>query len=665
MSDFIMAILWLIATGLIARSASVIAAHCPEPSEPSERLLHAGVIGIGMIVVGLTFVGACGTLNPVTGLLVPTGCALALQKIVSRQQPAVRPSVQLDVHPLGFRFLWAGVAAVIVGHSLVNGVRQFPTDWDTLMYHLPLIDSWIQSGSFASTQSARWSNSANSEVLGLWFAFPFSGDFLTPLNNVPVVLIWIVATYSLARRLGTSVAWSHIAALTCIAVHTTVHETDDASNDLMVPAFFLASLVYALRFRDAGRTGDLLLFGVSLGLLAGTKFFAAGYAFIAGVTFFFVSFSGSRFGPAIVASLKAIAVSLVFGGYWYVRNGVMTGYPLYPSGSPDLQRRIPHPDLSQTTLMGNDSPEVVEMYLDAVSRLCGPIHFWLLLLLPSILVGLLWNSFRSLPPLKGSSRILGVLLLATAGLTVITPMLVEDQPGTLNHLRWGYTPMRYSLCFLSVLSISGVVLLSTLIRSLPAWLALALSTMVLSMAGWQFVYRFWDRAEPHVCVAFVAGLLVVAMSGLSCICAKLNRTGAVAVCVVGLVAVASLIQSQSNFWHDGFDDHYNSFYVTDWFADGGDELSKEGSRTLVLDERPYAFFGSARQNVCIQPMVYDNIQETQRLVRDHDIQRIITRVESHKILARYRPSWSELDADARFHQIGSGIQLHIFEPERR
>ena len=46
----------------------------------------------------------------------------------------------------------------------------------------------------------------------------------------------------------------------------------------------------------------------------------------------------------------------------------------------------------------------------------------------------------------------------------MTPFAVEDDPGTLNQLRWKYCPARYALCFLSLTIIGLAVVLNDLAR---------------------------------------------------------------------------------------------------------------------------------------------------------------------------------------------------------
>lgn len=435
MEDFLSSVVWLSCCCLIIRCSIDVSRRCFPDDCPSQQVLHASAIAIAAIVFGLTVSGACGVLSPGAALILPVLSLLVVRHFVVGRYPWPQPLEMRSVSLAAY--IWSGIAAVLVGHTLVNGVMKFPTDWDTLMYHLPYVNHWLQTGSFAATETPRWSNPANSEVLGLWFAAPFSGDFLVPLNNLPVMVVWIAATIELGRRLGMSGWWPHLAAIACIAVHTTVHETDDASNDLMVPAFFLASLAYAIRFRRSENAADIVLFGASLGLLVGTKFFAAGYGLLSGLAFAAMCFDRMRGLRTLRYSIVAIGISLLFGGYWYARNFLMTGHVFYPQGSEDLHRRIPHPDLSRTTLAWNGDPRVPELFLKAVRELCGPVHFVFMMLLPSVVAWMLWTIWSRESEVRKQNGLLLLLLIGTAVLSVVTPMLVEDQPGTLNHLRWG------------------------------------------------------------------------------------------------------------------------------------------------------------------------------------------------------------------------------------
>lgn len=90
---------------------------------------------------------------------------------------------------------------LLLVHSVINGVLKFPTDFDSLWYHMPLIDSWLQTGSLYVPDCARWYFPGNSELLGVWATAGCSGDFLVPLSNVPVVILWGFATLAIFQSL--------------------------------------------------------------------------------------------------------------------------------------------------------------------------------------------------------------------------------------------------------------------------------------------------------------------------------------------------------------------------------------------------------------------------------------------------------------------------------
>ena len=48
--------------------------------------------------------------------------------------------------------------------AIERGVLRFPTDWDSLMYHIPLIDHWLQDGSLYAPGCAVWYFPGNTKV---------------------------------------------------------------------------------------------------------------------------------------------------------------------------------------------------------------------------------------------------------------------------------------------------------------------------------------------------------------------------------------------------------------------------------------------------------------------------------------------------------------------
>ncbi|MEP3480170.1 MAG: hypothetical protein ABJZ55_13040 [Fuerstiella sp.] len=659
MEDLLPAMAWLTCTWLVIRWSFDIAHRAFPADRQSELVLHVGVISVSMVVLGLTVLGAVGAISPWLGLLAPLAFILVLKKLAEKHFTE-GDSISWNRFSLSPRAcFWFVVIAGLTGHSIVNGVMQFPRDWDNLMYHMPFVDHWIQTGSLAATETPRWSDPANSEVLGLWFAVAFSGDFLVALNNIPTVIVWIVAMLCVARGLGLNGWWPHLVALGSISVSVTLRQTVDASNDLMVPAFFFASVAYAVRYYRSSRSGDLILFGVTLGLLAGLKFFATGYGLVTGLAFALMCWNRLGVKSAALRSIQAVGISLLFGGYWFGRNFWMTGHIFYPQGSEDLHRRIPHPNLPQTTLAWNGDERVAGLAMDAVWEHCGVFHWLLLTILPSLLLWQLWTIWRNHAGLRVINGLLLFLLGSTFLLAVNTPMLVEDQPDTLNHLRWGYTPVRYTLTFLSVGVLTVITVAAQLVANASNRAVGGLQMVLLMILGIQLWTQFSGlrrSVAPDWIGVGIAGEFL-AIAGIATFYSYRCRRifGHILLfCLIGLGS--HMICSQSQHWHAGFARFYDKFYVTQYFSQSG----TEGARMLVLDYRSYPFFGSRRQNFIIQPMDFQSSEEVLDIMKQQKLSTAVTLVESRKEVSRYRPVWEKLEEHPSFELLEQGRALRVF-----
>ena len=654
--DALWSLIWGGATYAVV-AAGLRAARRAFPGDSAAQVaLHASVATVALIVFELTWLGAIGGLA--------RGAILAGAGVLSLglRRAAFRPSAANAAAPdRSWAVLaWAPVLAILLGHVALNGLMELPTDFDCLMYHLPLIDQWLQTGSLAATLIARWSDPANSELLGLWFATPFSGDFLVALNNVPVMIVWATGLLELLRLLDVTGWLRHGAAIACLAVHTTVHETDNASNDLMVAAFFIAAVVYALRYVRSSAASDLALFGASLGLLAGTKYFAIGYALLAAVVFAWGCGRAQGWWRAVRGAIVAGGIALALGGYWYARNVIVTGYPFYPQGSPALHERIVHPDMRKTTLAFNGDPAVPGLALAAVWKFCGPIQLAAVLLFPAIAVaavvigvqGMIQNRRENL-----ARAALPILLLGALAITLVTPMLVEHRPGTLNHLRWGYTPVRYSLCFLCLLVAATAVVLQTALDRVGTRLTAAAGVILCVAAVGQFVYRFSSRTEIDFLVTLSGGAnLLCAAFGAGWV-ARNGRRGRAVVLVLAVVMGSTTAGLLSRRWHAAYAWHFDRYFHTHMFTD----LAAGGpQRLLVLDERPYPYLGSRRQNLVEQPLSYRGMTAVKEAMTAATLSFVATHAMARNETTRFGGAAEDLKADAAFELVGPDEPLVLF-----
>ena len=312
-------------------------------------IIHTVVLCWACVVGVAILLGSIGALSP--GLLVAGVCVLCIaarmvlggmaKRWPRREVPELFAA--FDRKSRWWAGAWGVLGAVLVARIIIDGLLVFPMDWDTLAYHLPLIDHWIRTGTLYVRDCAFWYCPGNNEVLGLWCVGLFSGDFLISLNNLPAVVLLAAATVELAGLLNVSRPLCHLAAMAVVATEVTWRQAISAENDIAVAALFFATLVYGLRFARHRRRADMWLAGIAVGLLTGIKYFAVGYAAAAGVSLLVLLAIRRRPRDVFAAAGVGIAGVVVFGAYWYLRNTYLTGAPLYPKGltaSTDLWAKI-------------------------------------------------------------------------------------------------------------------------------------------------------------------------------------------------------------------------------------------------------------------------------------------------------------------------------------
>src|SRR5947209_8008238 len=104
---------------------------------------------------------------------------------------------------------------------------------------------------------------------------------LTPAASL--VGVAVVAVVALRCAAGGGHLCSAAAGLAVVATYVVARQTTNAENDVAAAGLLMAGVCYALRHTRSGGRGDLLLGAAAVGLLAGVKYYALGYGFVAGV----------------------------------------------------------------------------------------------------------------------------------------------------------------------------------------------------------------------------------------------------------------------------------------------------------------------------------------------------------------------------------------------
>jgi len=261
--------------------------------------------------------------------------------------------------PVWLRWL-TGVGLVISGMRFAFLVWALPPFvWDALTYHMTNVAQWTQTGRIAvfDTPMLRIYSPANFEVLATWLTVFIHHDAFVDAAGIPSYILGVIAVYAIGRGLHISKASSWIAAVAYGSTPALLLATTGTKNDPQVAALYLSLMAIVVNLgcrrdqtHERNPLGQVVL-AFLIGLFAvGTKAYIvhllAGGALVLAFNTRRTEGRKSwsevlqssrdqvrRARPGLRLGLVALLLAGMFlGGYWNVRNWVLTGNPFFPYG---------------------------------------------------------------------------------------------------------------------------------------------------------------------------------------------------------------------------------------------------------------------------------------------------------------------------------------------
>ncbi|HDH97145.1 MAG TPA: hypothetical protein ENF73_05415, partial [Proteobacteria bacterium] len=225
------------------------------------------------------------------------------------------------------------VAATVVLWMLVlivsAGWRYPPTPYDAYVYHLVFPARWLQAKSifvvptpFGDPASAY--APANGSAFYAYLMLLAGDDRLCRAGELIFWLISLAAIYRLCAVSGIGAIWRYAAVFAFGFSKEVLFQAGSSEVDLIVAACGIWAFLSLVRAIE-GDTRWLWMFGLALGLGAGTKYVAAPlYLPLAVIAIFIWAKRNSRL------LLCSLCLAAAIGGVWYLRNLMETGNPIFP-----------------------------------------------------------------------------------------------------------------------------------------------------------------------------------------------------------------------------------------------------------------------------------------------------------------------------------------------
>jgi hypothetical protein len=230
----------------------------------------------------------------------------------------------------------AAAAVAVVAYTAAVALLPF-TQVDLVGFHLPGVARWIQSGSlwqidqFLAYQ-AQGNYPNTGDVVHLAVMLPWHYEFAVHYVALPFVAATGVAVYAVGRELGAPApAAATFAAAAVTVPSVAVSNLEFQLTDAVMYATFVTGVLFLLRHVRAGATLDLVLAGVGLGLAFGVKWYAvSSVAVVLAVWLGGLLLARRPWRRVLADAARLVALVLLLGGVWMLRNWVESGNPVFP-----------------------------------------------------------------------------------------------------------------------------------------------------------------------------------------------------------------------------------------------------------------------------------------------------------------------------------------------
>ncbi len=279
--------------------------------------------GIGIIILILFILGLLGFLKFAYILSVlGVGLGMALAKGIFNWESIIQQLHKItSCHSKLYILIGCAIFFVIILPLLLDPFKP-PLNWDELSYHLPYARLWAQNGNLIVNEWLRYPLHAHNQHLLFTLALVIGNESLAHLIHafsgaLTVLLVVAFACVFMDWRVGL------IAAL--LLINSTKWGWSLAYVDLTFMLFFTCSIAsLAVSYRTEDHRFSYLaafFFGITLGI----KYLGLFYLPIFMALFFLVERR-----PSVI--FKAFLILFITGGYWYIRNYIISGDPVHPGG---------------------------------------------------------------------------------------------------------------------------------------------------------------------------------------------------------------------------------------------------------------------------------------------------------------------------------------------
>ena len=302
------------------------------------RVLAVGVLATAVLSAAHLLPGLVGLLSRWSAALVALAFAVVALRVAQRPgaalpSPPVGEGPRAGESPVswGIAVAAAGAVGLWLVASAFNRTVLPPEGIDSLTFHLPNVAGWIRSGTFWRVDQfnpllTNGNYPQTGDLTFLAVVQPWRNDWLIGVVNPVFIVLAGLAVYAAAVELGAPRPASILAgSLFAVVPVVGLAANGEAMTDSAMFATLGAGALFLLRHARGAPRSELLLGALALGLCFGTKWYSV-WAVAAVVLVWLVA----RRPGLVRDALPVAGVIAAVGGFWLLRNLVMSGNPVPP-----------------------------------------------------------------------------------------------------------------------------------------------------------------------------------------------------------------------------------------------------------------------------------------------------------------------------------------------
>lgn len=306
------------------------------------RVLAYAVVATSLLLAVHIVPGALGILSRWTVL------ALSVLALVCVYVwlPSLRPAAAIDPpaptegeRRSSWVLAWVG-AGLVTGYAVAylhGHLTTPPVAVDALNFHLPDVARWITTGTFWEINQfvpalAHGNYPNNGDVIFLALILPFKSALLVREAMAPYLALTGLATYAIARELGSPRPASLLFAAALCSVPVVARPAIvDTQTDIVALFGLACGIAFMLLHRRSRLRSDLVLAGLALGVSFGTKWYTV--LDVPAVVALWAIGTGlaDRHWRQLRGQVVGLAALIAAaGGFWLLRNLVESANPFFP-----------------------------------------------------------------------------------------------------------------------------------------------------------------------------------------------------------------------------------------------------------------------------------------------------------------------------------------------